>query len=99
MLRVMVLAAVVTAMAGPSLAEMRCSKPFAPVVKLGPTKQDLATLRDDVTSFIAASDAYQQCLVARDGSSAITLIEANQAEKERVGKTFNAVVRSVKAPG
>lgn len=88
-------AAALAVLAGPAAA--RCSEPYAPVVKItaATTRQDLATLRNDMTSFIAASDLYQTCLVAQHGDP--TLAEANQAEKERLGRAFNAALRAFAA--
>lgn len=87
-------AAALAALAGPAAA--RCSQPYAPVVKItaSTTKEDLANLRSDVASFIAASDVYQACLVAQRADHA--LLEANQVQKERLGREFNAAVRALK---
>jgi len=91
---VMVTAALL-AFAGPASA--RCNQPYAPAVKVATsaTLQDIATLKDDVTSFIKASDIYQSCLMVQKAPS--VLIEANQHQKERVGREFNAVVKAFKA--
>lgn len=85
-------AAALTVIAGPAAA--RCSQPYAPVVKApaGATKQDIANLRNDVAAFIAASDVYQACVVAAKGTQA--QLHANQVEKERVGREFNALARA-----
>jgi hypothetical protein len=94
-------AAAFMSLAGPALAGGRCSQPYAPVIKINAslTKEDLASLRDDVTSFIAASDIYQTCLIAesRSGVPTDSLIDANQAQKERVGQQFNAAVHAFKS--
>jgi len=92
MLRVYVVAAALVLLAGPAAA--RCSQPYAPVVKItaSTTKQDLANLRNDMASFIAASDLYQSCLVSQHGDR--SLADANQAEKERVAKEFNTALRA-----
>ena len=84
--------AVSLAFAGPAAA--RCIQPYAPTVKISTsaTKSDIAMLRDDVTSFIKASDIYQSCLVERRAPA--ELISASQAQKERVGREYNALVRS-----
>ena len=58
------------------------------------TKQDMTSLHDDVTSFIAASDVYQKCLMSQGGGE--SMIDANQSEKERVGRLFNTLVRTFK---
>jgi hypothetical protein len=83
-------------LAGPAAAA-RCNQPYAPVVKIGAaaTKQDVAAVHDDVVSFIKASDLYQSCLVSHEGDSA--LIDANQAEKERIGREYNVLWTAFKA--
>src|SRR5256885_678011 len=87
-----VVAAALTIVAGPASA--RCVQPYAPVVKINAstTKQDVASLRNDMASFIAASDVYQACLVSQHVDR--SMVDANQAEKERVGKEFNAALRT-----
>jgi hypothetical protein len=82
----------------PSLAAARCDQPYAPEVRLVPnaTKEQIATLRDDVQTFIAASDVYQACLQKTVLAGAPALIAANQKEKERIGKLFNALLSSYK---
>jgi hypothetical protein len=82
-------AAAVLVLAGPAAA--RCNEPYAPVVKINAnaTKQDVAALMNDVKAFIAASDVYQACL-AGGGPR----LEANQKEKERVGREFNTALRA-----
>ena len=84
------------AIAGPAQAGERCNQPYAPVIKVdaSTTQQQLVTLRGDVTAFIAASDIYQKCLLATNPGSA--KLQANQAAKERVGREFNALVKSFK---
>ena len=85
-------AAALTVFAGPAAA--RCVQPYAPVVKIttSTTKGDLGTLRNDMASFIAASDLYQSCLASQHADRA--LADANQAEKERVAKEFNTALRA-----
>jgi hypothetical protein len=89
-------AAAMVAIAGPAYAG-HCEQPYAPVLKInGSTTADgLKTLRDDVASFVKASDLYQECLLAQDPNS--PQIEANQAEKERVGQAFNTLLHAFKA--
>ncbi len=97
MLRLIVLAATAAVVfAGPAQAG-RCNQPYAPVIKISAssTAQDVKTLHDDVASFMKASDLYQECLVAQDPDS--PLVAANQAEKERVGQTFNTLYHAFKA--
>lgn len=99
MIRKIGLAVIFSSMALPSLAATRCDQPYAPEVHLAAnaTKEQIATLRDDVQTFIAASDVYQACLQKSvAGGAAAGLIAANQKEKERIGKLFNALVGSLK---
>jgi hypothetical protein len=88
-------AATLLALAGPAAA--RCNQPYAPTVKVGAsaTKSDIATLHDDVTSFIKASDIYQKCLIFQKAPS--QLIEASQAHKERVAREYNALMKAFRA--
>ena len=85
-------ATVLTMLGGPAAA--RCSQPYAPVVKItaSTTKQDVASLRGDMASFIAASDVYQSCIVAQHADR--SLVDANQAEKERIAREFNAALHT-----
>jgi hypothetical protein len=98
MIRKFGLAVVLTSLALPSLAAARCDQPYAPDIHLAPnaTKEQIATLRDDVQTFIAASDVYQACLQKTVIAGAPALIAANQKEKERIGKLFNALISSYK---
>jgi len=98
MIRELGLAVVFASIALPSLAAARCDQPYAPEVRLAPnaTKEQIATLRDDVQTFIAASDVYQTCLQKTVVAGAPALIAANQKEKERIGKLFNALLSSYK---
>lgn len=85
-------AAALTVLAGPAAA--RCSQPYAPVVKItaSTTKQDVASLRGDMASFIAASDVYQSCILAQHGDH--SLADASQADKERVARDFNTALHA-----
>jgi len=98
MIRKLGLAVVLASIALPSLAVARCDQPYAPDVHLAAnaTKEQISTLRDDVQTFIAASDVYQACLKKTVVAGVETLINANQKEKERIGKLFNALVSSYK---
>jgi len=98
MIRELGLAVVFASIALPSLAAARCDQPYAPDVRLAPnaTKEQIATLRDDVQTFIAASDIYQACLQKTASAGAPALVAANQKEKERIGKLFNALLSSFK---
>ena len=89
-------AAALTFIAGSAQAGGRCNQPYAPVIKISAsvTKQDMTSLHEDVTSFIAASDVYQKCLMSQGGGE--SMIDANQSEKERVGRLFNTLVRTFK---
>ena len=87
------------AIAGPAAAAGHCNQPYAPVIKVtaSMTSPQMATLRSDVLAFLAASDVYQKCL----STEMISLerdrkLEASQAAKERIGREFNAVVKSFK---
>lgn len=93
MRRIWIAAAACLAFAGPAFAGGRCSQPYAPVIKVSATttKQDIMSLRDDVQSFIAASDIYQNCLVALNDDARI---EANQAQKERIGQQFHNALQT-----
>jgi hypothetical protein len=97
MLRMAFLAtAALVFVAGSAQAGGRCSQPYAPVIKISASasKQEMTSLREDVSSFIAASDVYQKCLTAQGGGE--SMIDANQSEKERVGRLFNTLVRTFK---
>jgi hypothetical protein len=98
MIRKFGLAVIFSSMALPSLAAARCDQPYAPEVHLAanPTKEQIATLRDDVQTFVAASDVYQACLQKTMAGGGAALIAANQKEKERIGKLFNALISSYK---
>jgi hypothetical protein len=95
MMRYLIISAVLLCTAQPAEAAGRCSKPYAPVItaSAGATKAELARLRADVQDFLAASDAYQLCLI-RSGRNTDSLLASNQAEKERVGRAFNTLVRA-----
>jgi hypothetical protein len=95
MARVWICVAALVAVSGPAHAEPRCAQPYAPVIKASSsaTAQEMAALREDVKSFMAASDIYQQCVLSRGGSNDIR-ISANQAQKVRVGQQFNEFVRA-----
>jgi hypothetical protein len=101
MVRSFVFAAALTALASPAFAA-HCSQPYAPETKLDPAagKDAVTQLRQDVQAFITASDVYQKCLVEAAKSDvgfkaqAVKLVEANQQDKERVGKAFNAIVKN-----
>jgi hypothetical protein len=85
-------AAAALVLAGPAAA--RCVQPYAPVLKINAstTKQEMMSLRSDMASFIAASDVYQKCLVEQGANR--SLLDANQAEKERLAREFNSAVRA-----
>ena len=102
MVRSVLFAVALTALASPALAA-HCSQPYAPDAKLDPAagKDALTQLRQDVQAFITASDVYQKCLLEASKADAsfkaasVKLVEANQQDKERVGKAFNALVKSL----
>lgn len=91
-----ILAGALLSIAGTANAEGRCNRPYAPTIAVTATTspEALSRLRNDVRSFVAASDIYQSCL----SSSLLTsntqrLIAANQQDKERVVSAFNAAAR------
>jgi hypothetical protein len=102
MVRSVVFAAALTALASPAFAA-HCSQPYAPDTNIAPGagKDAVTHLRQDVQAFLTASELYQKCLVeaakadAAFKAQAVKLVEANQEDKERVGKAFNALVKSV----
>jgi hypothetical protein len=102
MVRSVIFAAALTALASPAFAA-HCSQPYAPDTNLaaGANKDAVTQLRQDVQAFITASDVYQKCLVDAAKSDvgfkaqATKLVEANQQDKERVGKAFNAIVKNM----
>ena len=99
MRREFALAALFVLVAMPAWAAARCNQPYAPDFRdgAGASKQDIMTMREDAQTFIQASDIYQACLL-KSGSSndAKAKIEANQREKLRVGKAFNAALAAYK---
>lgn len=99
MKRFLVVAVVMISMAEPAVAGGRCNKPYAPVIDQGAavTKADLARMREDVQAFVQASDIYQQCLLKSGmGATTTNLVSSSQSEKERIARTFNALLRSSK---
>jgi hypothetical protein len=75
-------------------AAKRCAEPYPPVIKPDPavSKAQLAAVRDDVAAFMAASDIYQKCLI--ETKDVTGRVQMNQSVKERVGREFNALVRT-----
>ncbi|MDB5425453.1 MAG: hypothetical protein JWQ29_2869, partial [Phenylobacterium sp.] len=94
-----------------------CVRPVAPTVAEGAAAslEQLTAVKTEVAAFLAASDAYQTCLVddltaqraaakaakTKLAPEAVKANEArlgeNQADKERVGASFNAAVKAYKA--
>lgn len=91
-----------------------CQEPFGPVLPKAAsvTEAQLASIKDEVVTFIKDSDAYQACLVAAmntadrskdekmsDGEKAAInrRIASNQREKEAIGNGYNELVRVVNA--
>ena len=100
MRREFALAAMLVFVAVPALAAApRCNQPYAPHFRDGAsaTKQDIMSMRDDAQTFITASDIYQAC-VLKSGSQndAKVKIAANQRDKVRIGKAFNAALAAYK---
>ena len=88
-------AAISTAPATP-----RCSEPYAPQVPNGRTAtlDELNAARRDARAFIAASDVYQECLLESPTSPRReALLDANQAQKERIGSAVNAAIAAFNA--
>jgi hypothetical protein len=85
-------------------ADEACKEPYAPEVaaSVGASRAELLSLRNDVQSFIQASDIYQECLVQRSKSHPIEAaqiegrLETNQHDKERVAKSLNEAIASFK---
>ncbi len=81
-----------------------CREPYAPDVApgAGVSRTELLALRDDVQAFIQASDIYQQCLVQRSrafptqATLVDELLQANQRDKERVGRALNDAIAAFK---
>lgn len=99
--RIWITAAVSLLLAGQAQAGSRCNQPYAPVIKANASSmsmQDLTALRDDVQAFMAASDIYQQC-VATQTSDNDPRIDANQAEKVKIGREFNDALRAANKHG
>ena len=100
MKRFLVVAAVVISMAEPAAAAGRCVKPYAPVISPGaaPNTAELARMREDVQAFVQASDVYQKCLFKSGiGATTTNLVAANQSEKERIARAFNALLKISKS--
>lgn len=98
-MRYLILAGALLAFAGSANAQGRCNRPYAPAVTITAetTEAQIARLRADVRSFIAASDIYQTCLASRlQTGETHRLISANQADKVRVANEFNAAMRNRK---
>jgi hypothetical protein len=77
-----------------------CSQPYAPDISnsASRTKAQLLQVRDDVQSFIEASDIYQQCLIEAAKNDpklhVAALLDANQRDKQRVANAFNLAAHS-----
>ncbi len=84
----------------PASAAVRCDQPYAPEIQVSGkiTKAQIFTMHDDAQTFIAASDIYQACLLKASQTNstfqqeATSKINANQREKERIGKAFKAAL-------
>lgn len=96
-MRYLILAGALLAVAGSANAQSRCNRPYAPAVSVSAESSaaDFARVGADVRSFIAASDIYQTCLASRlQTSESQRLLNANQADKQRVANAYNLVLRS-----
>ena len=98
MIRNFSLSVIFALVALPALAAPHCDRPAAPQFDAAPnaSPQQLAALRGDVQTFIAASDAYQACLVKIGLAVSMRRLEVSQREKVRVGSHFNYLVGSYK---
>jgi hypothetical protein len=102
--RPIIFAAALSVIASPVLAA-HCRQPYAPDTNLpaGAGRDAVLQLRQDVQAFITASDVYQQCLIEVTNTDATfkpqadKLTAANQADKQRVGDAFNAIVKQFNA--
>ena len=96
MIRNFGLAVIFASITLPVLAAPHCDRPSAPQFDAGAdaTKEQIAALRGEVQTFLAASDAYQACLVKVGEEVTARSIEANQREKLRIGSRFNSLVGS-----
>jgi hypothetical protein len=80
--------AMAVTLATPVAAQESCVSPAVPVIPDGArsTKVQITNALDAVKVYIAASDAYQACLLGQ--------IAANQKEKERIGAEYGASARA-----
>lgn len=96
-MRYLILAGALLAVAGSANAQSRCNRPYAPAVSVSAeaSAADLARVGADIRSFIAASDIYQTCLTSRVSTpESQRLLNANQADKQRVANAYNTLLRS-----
>lgn len=65
MSRLVVSVAALVLSAGGAYAQDRCMRPFAPTIPKGETatQEQIFAAREEVQSFIMASDRYQECLL------------------------------------
>jgi hypothetical protein len=84
------------AAAGSAAASERCNQPYAPAIKATPSPSiaQITSLRSDVNAFMAASEIYQKCVLARGEDP--RKLDANQAAQERVAREFNGLVKTIK---
>ena len=98
MLRKLALFATFMLVSLPALAGTSCDQPYAPDIKAGVTltKLELSAMRDDVKTFIDASDLYQACLGKSRNNMSLDAynnnLSQNQRDKERVGSQVNALI-------
>ncbi len=98
MLRKFALPAIFMLVSLPALAGKNCDPPYVPDIKSGVTltKLELLVMRDDVKTFIDASDLYQDCLGKSRNSMSVeayyNYLTQNQRDKERVGSQVNALI-------
>lgn len=111
MRRALLVLAASIALTAPAFAGLdQCQEPYAPVLPTPKTvtKESLHKAKDEVLRFISDSDAFQTCMLAvmavkdkdeklspQQMQQAQRAIDENQAEKERVGAEYNALVKVV----
>lgn len=96
MRRLLIILAAVGACSGARAGD-RCIEPYAPEIKVpaNATKADMENLRADALAFIAASDLYQKCRLAKGDSD--DRLASNQALKVKIATQINAALRAFKA--
>ena len=84
---------ILASIALPSLAATRCDQPYAPEIHLAAnaTKEQIATLRDDVQAFVAHRTCTQACLTeSRFLAGSASLPDATRFERRRIERRVSA---------